>query len=268
MRIIILTSVRNGIASRVLPVLCNNTNLNVVRVILSHGVTPNRKKSLKRKIRKTYRIGVLGALNGIRLRDWYADKEADDISSLCYSLNIQLSATNFVNCDVTRELFREANADLGLSLGNGYIAKRIFSIPKYGMVNIHTEILPEFQGAQSIIWPIYEKKEETGFTIHQIDSNIDTGDILYQKKYPIQFHKTLRETVEKNLLEARLQIPKAFSYVCENYATLTASAISQKNKKSYTTPTFWQFLRMVRNNRIMYQKSLTGVHPEIPFFQE
>ena len=75
MRVVILTSTRNGIASEVLPVLCKNKNLNVVNVILARDAIADRKKHLRRKILKTCRIGILGALNGIRIRDWYADKE-------------------------------------------------------------------------------------------------------------------------------------------------------------------------------------------------
>ena len=125
------------------------------------------------------------------------------------------------------------------------------------MINIHTEILPDFQGAQSIIWPIYEKRKETGFTIHQIDSKIDTGQILFQKKYPIEFSPVLRETVRKNLNTARGKIPSAFSYVCENYESLKEKAISQTGGKSYTTPSIWQFLRMLRNHHALYKESLT-----------
>ena len=32
--------------------------------------------------------------------------------------------------DYTEEIFKSADADLGLSLGNGYIGKKIYSIPK------------------------------------------------------------------------------------------------------------------------------------------
>ncbi len=256
MKVIILTSSIRGIASRVLPTLCENKSIDVVKVVLAHGVSPNRKRNLKRKINKTFKIGFLCALNGIRMRDWYSDNDVDSIDSLCDSLGVELSETSYINSDRTRELFKEANADLGLSLGNGYIPKSVFSIPKYGMVNIHTEILPEFQGAQSIIWPIYEGAKETGFTIHQIDNKIDTGDILFQEKYPIQFCPSLRETVEKNIMTARMKIPDAFSYVCQNYTSLKAKAISQANGKSYTTPSIWQFIRMVRNHRAMYKESL------------
>ena len=258
MRIMILTTIRHGIASRVLPELCANPKLTVVKVVLANGVFQNRKRMLKRKIQKTIRIGLLGALNGIRLRDWYIDKEAEDICMLCDSMNIPMSETEVINCEATRELFREASADIGLSLGNGYITKSVFSIPKYGMLNIHTEILPCYQGAQSILWPIFDGVKETGFTIHQVDSHIDTGEILFLEKYPILFFPTLRETVEKNLMTARGKIPAAFSYVCENYEPLKDKSKTQGTGKSYTTPTFWQFRRMVKKHKLMYQESLAG----------
>lgn len=256
MRVIVLTQVIRGIASRVLPALSKNKNIDVVQVVVAHGVSSNRKRNIKRKIVKIHKIGFLGALNGFRMRDWYADKEVGDIYSLCESNNVKLSETPFINCDSTRELFNDSNADLGLSLANGYIPKSVFSIPKYGMLNIHTEILPEFQGASGIIWQIYEGKKETGFTIHQIDNKIDTGDILFQKKYPIQFCSTLRGTVEKNNRASTMMLPEVFSYVCENYESLKSKAVSQVNGKSYTTPSIFQFLRMIRNHRVMYKESL------------
>lgn len=254
MNIIILTSSFRGTASRVLPALHKNKNINIVKVVLTHGVSPNKKRNLKRKINKMFKIGFLGSLNGVRIRDWYADADVESIISLCDSLNIEFSESSFINSDKTRELFKEANADLGLSLGNGYIPESVFSIPKYGMVNLHTEILPRFQGAQSIIWPIYEGLQETGFTIHQIDNKIDTGDILLQEKYPIKFSSTLRKTVESNMHTTRMKIADAFSYTCQNYVALKAEAISQTHGCSYTTPSIWQFMRMVKNHQAMYKK--------------
>lgn len=255
MNIIILTSIRNGIASRCLPALCAHPKINVTRVILAHAGSANPKRALKRRLKKTWRIGLPGALNGIRLREWYCDKEVEDLADVCRRYKVRLVETEFVNSEQTRNLFREVNPDLGLSLGNGYIGKSVYSIPKFGMVNIHTEILPRFQGAQSIIWPIYEGVQETGFTIHQMDAHIDTGDILFQQRVPIRFYPTLRETVEQNLKICWSQIPTAFAYVCENYEELNRKSMQQERSHSYTTPTFWQFLRMLRKHKEMYQSS-------------
>ena len=178
-----------------------------------------------------------------------------DIENLCEELGVPYAETEFINCERTRQLFRQSESELGLSLGNGYIPESVFSIPKYGMINIHGERLPEYQNAQSVIWPIYNCEIETGLTIHQIDKKIDTGDILYQETYPIEFHSTLEETVRHNVRITGSKAPGAIRYVCENYPHLRRKAKDQGHGRSYTTPSFWKFLRMVRNNRRLYKET-------------
>ena len=117
-----LTSSRLGTASRALLELCKNSNIEVTRVVLVYGVSLDRKKYFKRKIQKTIKIGVLGALNGLRLRDWYEDNDTEDIVAFCNTFGVSFYETPCVNCDMTRMLFTEAAVDLGLSLGNGYIS--------------------------------------------------------------------------------------------------------------------------------------------------
>ncbi|MGV7224194.1 MAG: formyltransferase family protein [Nitrospinales bacterium] len=256
MKVVILTSSRNTTASRCLSILCHNPNVKVERVILAHGLHPNRKRLLKKKIIKVLRIGLLGALNGIRMRAWYADgAETEDISTLCEKFNVPFYESDYINCDKTRALFNESDADLGLSLGNGYIPKSVFSIPRNGMINIHGEILPDYQNAQSVIWPIYNGEVYTGLTIHQIDNKIDTGLILYQERYPIKFHRDLEETVRQTIQITSQKAPEAISYVCENYEYLYKTGKVQENGKSYTTPSFWQFLHMIKQNRRLYMMS-------------
>ncbi|MDZ4828648.1 MAG: formyltransferase family protein [Phycisphaerae bacterium] len=254
-RIVVLTCLPRDIASRCLPELCANRNIEVVGVVRAHGGSPGQSRVLRRKLKKLWRIGPLGALNGVRMRAWYVDLDAPEIRTVCAAHGVPLFDTEFLNSEPTREIFRTLRADLGLSLGNGYIAETVYSIPRCGMVNIHTEILPQFQGAQSIIWPIYENVPDTGFTIHQVARKIDAGDILLQQRYPIEFRPTLRETVEHNMRRARERIPSAFSEVCEHYDELRARAVPQTSTTSYTTPSYWQFRRMVRNNAAMYRQS-------------
>lgn len=247
-RLIVLTCMEREIASRCLPALVANPALDVAMVVLAHGGSPNASRSFWRKVRKIARIGPLGAWNGVKMRAWYQDHEAEPIGPLCRRLGVRFEETPYINCDRTRDLFREADADLGLSLGNGYIAPSVFTIPRKGMINIHTEILPDYQGAQSVIWPIYDGRGETGFTIHQIAKRIDGGDILYQERYPIEFRATLGETVARMMAHSRVRVPQAFSHVCEHYDELRSKASTQPIGHHYTTPTYWQYRRMVRNH--------------------
>jgi methionyl-tRNA formyltransferase len=52
-------------------------------------------------------------------------------------------------------------------------------------VNLHMAPLPEYRGSNQFSFAIIDEKQEFGTTIHKIDTRIDHGDILFQKRFPI-----------------------------------------------------------------------------------
>jgi len=64
----------------------------------------------------------------------------------------------------------------------------ILQIPLYGCLNIHASLLPRWRGAAPIHRAIEAGDKETGITIMQMDSGLDTGDILAQ--YPVNIEQT------------------------------------------------------------------------------
>jgi methionyl-tRNA formyltransferase len=52
-------------------------------------------------------------------------------------------------------------------------------------VNLHMAPLPEYRGSNQFSIAIIEGKTEFGTTIHRIDTRIDHGEILFQKRFPI-----------------------------------------------------------------------------------
>jgi methionyl-tRNA formyltransferase len=263
MRIVILTSTLYGTASACLPRLAENPKIDIAMIVYSEGQILNRWKYRKRQLKKIVKIGLPGAFNGIRIRPWFSEEVNQQLSLerldvLANRYGIRLEKTPTINCQRTIDLFTEADAQLGLSLGNGYIGRKVFSIPQFGMANIHSEILPQFQGAQSVIWQIHEGSLHTGYTIHQIDQHIDTGKILYQEKIPIEFKPTLRETVSYNGARITDAASKGLSYVVSNYSELAAQAQPQSGGRSFTTPTFWQYLKMVRQHKKLYRNNCSA----------
>lgn len=259
MRVAVLTSLPRGLASYCIPRLAEEPKIEVAMIVYNEGRPVDPWKQRKRKIRKTFKIGPLGALNGVRIRPWFdvsSRLNVEELDTVADRFGIRLERTPTINCQRTIDLLTEAGAELGLSLGNPYIAQQIYSIPKYGMINIHHEVLPRFQGAQSVIWQIYEGSTETGYTIHRIDRHIDTGDILYQEKMPIQLKPTLRETVGASLARSYEASAEGLVEVVKNFPELAASAKPQTDGRSFTTPTFWQYLRMVSQHRRLYQERL------------
>jgi methionyl-tRNA formyltransferase len=76
----------------------------------------------------------------------------------------------------------------------------ILSYPKLGAFNVHGGLLPQFRGANVLNWVLINGESETGVTIHYIDKNIDTGDIVNQRRIPIDFEDTA-VTLRKKLLK-------------------------------------------------------------------
>jgi methionyl-tRNA formyltransferase len=260
-RVIVLTCASRGFASYCLPALAVAPNVTVAAVIQA-GTRPQRPWQRRwRKLKKAARLGVLGTLNGVHMRAWYdlSDRlKLEPLADLCARHNVPFHQTDSPFDPRTAELFRAASADLGLSLGNGYIPRRVFSVPRLGMINVHHELLPQFQGAQSVIWQLYHGSRKTGFTVHQIDDRIDTGAILAQQELDILFRPTLEETVRENYARLWEASRTALVDVVENYETRFASlARPQGSGRNFTTPTYWQFRRMVRMHEAL-RRHATG----------
>ena len=86
---------------------------------------------------------------------------------------------------------REASPEIIVVAAFGQIlTKEILDIPKYGCINIHASLLPEYRGASPIQRCIADGKEKTGITIMQMDEGLDTGDILMQREIPIAGDET------------------------------------------------------------------------------
>lgn len=61
----------------------------------------------------------------------------------------------------------------------------IIEIPKLGAVNLHMGLLPEYRGVNGLRWALINGEKETGVTLHQMDSGIDTGAIISKVAFPI-----------------------------------------------------------------------------------
>jgi methionyl-tRNA formyltransferase len=259
MKVIILTSSLHGTASHHLDYLTGNPKIEIRQVFYNEGKLTDKKKLFYRKLKKVLNIGLFGALNGMRMRKWYGKDiekyvKIENLEEKCSRLNIPFTRIKSINSDETARLVEISEPDLGISLGNGYIRERIYSIPKYGMLNIHHEILPQYQNAQSIIWQIYNGSSETGYTIHKIDRKIDTGEIILQEFVPIYFRNSLKDTVTFTFVKLLEKSAKGLVKVLEGFEQYAAQMKTQGTGSTYTTPRFGQMLRIWRQFHILKNK--------------
>ena len=62
----------------------------------------------------------------------------------------------------------------------------ILDLPRHGCLNVHTSLLPKYRGAAPIQWARANGDAETGVTLMKMDAGLDTGDIVAQRRTPIQ----------------------------------------------------------------------------------
>lgn len=98
------------------------------------------------------------------------------------------------------EELKKYPADVYIVAAFGQIlSKEILDIPRFGCLNIHASLLPRYRGASPIQNVIINGEQETGVTIMQMDTKLDTGDILYRKSVPIEAEDTF-ETLHDKLM--------------------------------------------------------------------
>jgi methionyl-tRNA formyltransferase len=91
------------------------------------------------------------------------------------------------------------------------LPSNILDIPKFGCINVHGSILPAYRGASPVQQAILNGDSSTGVTIMQMDSGMDTGDMLFQDKIEILPEENTGMLIERiaalgaNLLVKTLQ---------------------------------------------------------------
>jgi len=89
------------------------------------------------------------------------------------------------------ELIRRMAPDLLIVVAFGQILKNnLLEIPRWGALNIHASLLPEYRGAAPIHWAVLDNRTKTGLTAMRLDQGLDTGPILLQEEISIHPEET------------------------------------------------------------------------------
>lgn len=66
------------------------------------------------------------------------------------------------------------------------LPNELLEYPKFGSINVHASLLPELRGGAPIHYSILQGKKETGITIIYMVEKLDAGNIISQRKIPIE----------------------------------------------------------------------------------
>lgn len=107
------------------------------------------------------------------------------------------------------------------------IPKELLELPPLGPVNLHPSLLPKHRGASPIEAAILAGETETGVTIMYQSEELDAGDIILQRRVPIDPEDTAR-TLEEKLARAGAEaLVEALGLIAEGRAPRVPQDASQ-----------------------------------------
>lgn len=120
------------------------------------------------------------------------------------------------------EELKKLNPDLICVVAYGKILpQELLDIPKYGCVNVHGSLLPEYRGAAPIQWAVLNGDKKTGVTTMFMNAGMDTGDMILKEEVEIGDDETTGELWDRlKMIGANLLI-KTVKEIEDGTATRT-----------------------------------------------
>lgn len=106
------------------------------------------------------------------------------------------------------ETLRSYHANLQIVVAFRMLPEVVWAMPELGTFNLHGSLLPQYRGAAPINWAVINGEKETGVTTFFLKQEIDTGDMILQRRLTIgdeenvgSVHDRLMELGAQTVLE-------------------------------------------------------------------
>jgi len=167
-------------------------------------------------------VEIIGVSTTSKHKKVWWDDVIDEVEMYRFGLQDKL-----VKFEDIPKFIKENKPDITFSILTDYIFKQEdIKRCKYGIINLHPAILPDYRGCNSYAHAIMNGEKEYGVTIHYINPKIDCGEIIKVRKFPILSDDTGKDVYDKAQ-------PIALE-MFENIVTLIIkSALKGKKVKNY-----------------------------------
>lgn len=151
-----------------------------------------------------------------------------------YKFNIEVKYIGDINSAEAKTIIKEYSADFIIIANYNQILKEdIINLPKVITMNLHPSLLPEYRGANPIFWMFKNNEKTGGITLHKVDTGIDTGCIIKQRKIELTKSETVTSYIHKCGIRASIILRK----ILDNYIkTGEIPCMRQEHSSSYYFP--------------------------------
>lgn len=136
------------------------------------------------------------------------------------------------------EKIKALNVDLAVVCSfNKKFPKEFLHIPKDGIINLHPSMLPDYRGGNPYSHVIINAEKESAITLHFMDENFDTGDIISQFRFDLDLNETMGTLFYRTNDMCASMLYEALDYY-ENHSFPRRSQPKDKKYKEAPTLSF------------------------------
>ena len=160
--------------------IVKNNQHELVSVIVSKASPFGKNQSFLRKVLSTYNIFGFTFFTFYSFKYLFSKLFKATVSKVVENNHIPLwNLNNNINCEENILKIKKMKPDVIVIIaGNQIIKKEILQIPKFGVINAHSSLLPNYKGLMPTFWVLKNNEKYTGVTLYKLTEGIDDGPII------------------------------------------------------------------------------------------
>lgn len=171
--------------------------------------------------------------------------------------NIPCHYLSNINSSDNLAFFKNLNPDLALSIRYGHIFhEEAISIPKYGILNLHSGPIPKYRGILATFWGMLHDESTIGTTVHWINTpHIDAGPIIAKTSFPVDKQKSLLWHVHHIYNDGITELINTATRVLQGYSISGTPLSTHTPQPYFTYPTPQDVQKFLDKNYILVKDS-------------
>jgi len=175
-----------------------------------------------------------------------------DLTLICKKNNIPYRYVNDINEKENIEWIKSLNPDIIFCFGwSSLIKKELLNLPQMGVVGYHPAKLPQNRGRHPLIWALTLGLEKSASTFFFMDEGADSGDILSQVEFEIDYKDDAKSLYNKVTDIALKQI--------EDFLPKLENKSYKRIKQDHSKANYWR-KRTKKDGEIDFRMSSRAIY--------
>jgi len=103
----------------------------------------------------------------------------------------------------------ELRPDLFFAVGYMFrLRAEVLAVPRIVSANVHASLLPFYRGRSPVFWALRHGEPSSGLTIHAMDDQLDTGEVLYQVRVRTRKNDTVASLYDRIISQGVNLVPR------------------------------------------------------------